>query len=98
MLMLLTVSVMLIFVSGTMAAGNISAGKIKAASCVNCHGKMGEGKDKAPKLAGLDEAHLIKQLQDFKSGARKDMMMNMFAGSLGDMEIADLAAYYSSLK
>ena len=98
MLVILVTSAMLVFASGSMAAGNVKAGKIKSASCSNCHGKMGEGKDAAPKLAGLDAAHIVKQLEDFKSGARKSMMMNMFAGSLDHMEISDIAAYYASLK
>jgi len=94
----LAVSAMLVFASGSMAAGNVKAGKVKAASCANCHGATGEGKDANPKLAGLEEAYIVKQLEDFKSGARKSMMMSMFAGTLDHMDMADLAAYYSSLK
>jgi cytochrome c553 len=93
----MVISVLFVYTGGSMAAGNIKSGKVKAATCKTCHGSAGEGKT-APRLAGLDEAHIIKQLQDFKSGARKSSMMNMFAGSLDHMDIADLAAYYSSLK
>jgi len=98
MLVILVVSTMLVIASGSMAAGNIKAGKIKAASCTNCHGVAGEGKDANPKLAGLDEAYIIKQLEDFKSGARKSMVMGMFADTLDHMDRANLAAYFSSLK
>lgn len=98
MLVILAVSVMLVFAGGSLAAGNVKAGKVKSASCSNCHGAAGEGKDANPKLAGLEEAYFIKQLEDFKSGARKSMMMGMFAGTLDDMDRANLAAYYSSLK
>lgn len=98
LLVILAVSVMLVFAGGSMAAGNAKAGKVKAASCSNCHGAAGEGKDANPKLAGLEAAYIVKQLEDFKSGARKSMMMGMFAGTLDHMDMADLAAYYSSLK
>lgn len=99
MIVILAVTTMLIFASGSsMAAGNVKAGKVKSATCSNCHGAAGEGKDANPKLAGLEAAYIIKQLEDFKSGARKSMMMGMFAGTLDHMDMADLAAYYSSLK
>jgi len=95
----LCVFVLLVFSSGTsIAAGNVKAGKVKAATCKTCHGNMGEGKNAAPALAGLDEKFIIMQLQDFKSGARKNAMMNMFADTLDHMDMADLAAYFASLK
>jgi len=98
MLVILAVSVMLVFAGGSATAGNVKAGKIKAASCTNCHGALGEGKDANPRLAGLEEAYIIKQLEDFKSGARKSMIMGMFADTLDHMDRADVAAYFSSLK
>ena len=98
MLIGLVVSVLFLFAGASMAAGNLQAGKVKSATCKSCHGAAGEGKGKAPRLAGLDEAHIIKQLEDFKSGARENAMMNMFAGTLDHMDMANLAAYYSSLK
>jgi len=82
----------------SMAGGNIKAGKIKSSTCATCHGSTGQGSADAPKLAGLDEAYIKKQLEDFKSGARKNKMMNMFSGNLDHMDMADLALYYSSLK
>lgn len=47
-------------------------GDIVAAACASCHGAKGEGKAEAgfPVLAGLPEKYLLKQLQDFRSGAR----------------------------
>lgn len=87
-------------VGSAQAAGDAAAGKGKASTCAGCHGAQGEGKDKNPALAGKDAASLAKQLQDFRSGTRQDpmKMMNMMAKPLSDQDIANLAAYYASLK
>ncbi len=90
--------VLLAFTGITMASGDIAAGKDKATSCVACHGVNGEGTPTNPPLAGLDETYFIKQLQDFKSGARANGMMAMFTKALNNQDMVNLAAYYSSLK
>ena len=98
---MLVVAVLGVFFIGageSMAGGNVKAGKIKSSTCKTCHGSAGQGSADAPKLAGLDEAYIKKQLEDFKSGARKSKMMNMFSGNLDHMDMADLASYFSSLK
>jgi len=51
-----------------------------------------------PNLAGQKEMYLTKQLKDFKSGARKDPVMSAMVMPLTDADIANVAAYYSSLK
>lgn len=80
-------------------AGDIAAGKAKAATCAACHGVAGISSVEAwPNLAGQKEAYLKKQLQDFKSGKRADPMMGNMAKPLSDTDIDNLAAYYSSLK
>ncbi len=68
------------------------------AKCVGCHGADGLGVGAFPALAGKDADYLAKQLRDYKSGARPSPMMATFAKSLSEEEIADLAAYYASLK
>jgi cytochrome c553 len=87
---------------GTMSAanagGDAAAGKAKTAVCAGCHGANGEGKDKNPPLAGKPEAELVQALHDYKSGKRKNAMMKTFATPLGDQDMANLAAYYASLK
>lgn len=80
-------------------AGDAAAGKAKSATCAGCHGAAGiSAAPNFPNLAGQKEAYLVKQLKDFKSGARKDPMMAGMAAPLSDADIANLAAYYSSLK
>jgi len=80
--------------------GNVAAGKAKAGSCAGCHGPDGNGgADPAwPKLAGQDADYLVKQMKDFKSGARKDPIMAGMAAPLSSQDIQDIAAYYSNQK
>lgn len=81
------------------AAGDAAAGKAKSAMCAACHGMNGVSSvPMYPNLAGQKEAYLVKQLKDFKSGARKDPTMNGMAAPLSEADINNLAAYYSSLK
>ncbi|WP_448565722.1 c-type cytochrome [Thalassotalea ganghwensis] len=80
-------------------AGDIAAGKAKAATCQACHGAEGiSAVPMYPNLAGQKEAYLVKQLKDFKSGARKDPVMSAMAMPLSDEDIANISAYYASLK
>jgi len=85
--------------TSAMAEGNASIGKGKAAACAACHGADGNSpSDMFPKLAGQGEAYLVKQLQDFKSGARNNAIMAPMVATLSEEDMADLAAYFSSQK
>ncbi len=80
------------------AAGDPEAGKTKSAVCVACHGPVGVSPNELwPNLAGQKEAYLIKQITAFRDGTRTDPMMAPMAKPLSDQDIADLAAYFSSL-
>ena len=80
-------------------AGDVAAGKAKAATCAACHGAEGvSAVPMYPNLAGQKEAYLVKQLKDFKSGARKDPVMSAMAMPLSDEDIANVSAYFASLK
>ncbi len=80
-----------------LAEGNADAGKTKTAMCGACHGADGNSAAGSfPKLAGLGEKYLDKQLQDIKSGARPVAEMTGMLGALSDQDIADIAAYYAS--
>ena len=83
---------------GAQAAGDAAAGKAKAAGCAACHGANGEGVKPNPKLAGLSEADFTKAMQEYKSGKRANAMMKGIAGGLSDQDVANLGAYYASLK
>lgn len=65
-------------------------GDIVAAACASCHGSKGEGNAEAgfPALAGLPEKYFVKQLQDFRSGARG-------SEAPGHLALADGYPYYA---
>jgi cytochrome c553 len=81
------------------AGGDPARGKELTADCAACHGEDGMGDDEFPQLAGLAKAYIVEQLMAFKSGERIDEneFMPMYAEDLNDQDMADLAAYYSSL-
>lgn len=81
------------------AAADAVAGKQKAATCRACHGLNGVAVAiDAPNLAGDSEIYLDRQLKAFRSGERKHEQMSVIAQGLDDADIADLAAWYSSIK
>lgn len=81
------------------AAGDAAAGKNKAAACAGCHGADGTSVNPEwPSLAGQHEAYLLKQLQDFKSGdKRNNALMAGQVAALSAEDMADLAAYFAGL-
>lgn len=84
--------------SGAAMAGDAAAGKAKSATCAGCHGPAGISNNPLwPNLAGQKDAYLVKQMKAFRDGTRADPMMAPMAKPLTDEDIANLAAYYSSL-
>jgi cytochrome c553 len=82
------------------ASGDVERGKQKAAPCAACHGADGNKTLDAtyPRLAGQYADYLEHTLKDYRSGARKNAIMQGFAKNLSDEDIADLAAYFQSLE
>ncbi len=97
---LVTVSIIWVFAAGmAQAAGDVAAGKAKSATCLACHGPDGNSPNPIwPKLAGQHPVYIIKQLQAFKAGERKNDLMSPMATPLTDEDMVNLAAYYSSQK
>ena len=83
-------------------AANIEAGKAKSAVCAVCHGTDGVSSVPIyPNLKAQKEAYLVSTLKAYKAGVRgggMSMLMTPQAATLSDDDIANLAAYYSSLK
>lgn len=73
--------------------------KEKLQLCAGCHGPDGNSViPQNPRLAGLHEEYLEQQMADFKSGARKSVVMAAIASTLDDKSIDDLADYFSEQK
>jgi cytochrome c553 len=80
-------------------AGDAAAGKEKAQMCAVCHGLDGVSKNPdSPHLSGQLESYLVRSLKAYKTGERQNQQMSVVASGLSDEDIADLAAYYASIK
>lgn len=79
---------------------DLVAGEAKyAAVCAACHGADGNsGSPVNPKLAQQHPEYLIKQLQEFKSGARKNAIMQGLAASLSDEDMKNISYWLASKK
>jgi cytochrome c553/nitrate/TMAO reductase-like tetraheme cytochrome c subunit len=79
--------------------GNFEAGKKKSATCVGCHGSDGNSAQSTfPHIAGLNANYLLLQLQAFRTGRRKNDIMQGIVVALSEQDIADLAVYFSKQK
>lgn len=73
--------------------------KIVAGICQSCHGFDGLAKmPEMPNIAGDDASYIVRQLEAYRSGARQNELMSAVAPMLDDAKMANVAAYYSSLK
>lgn len=83
-------------------AGNAEAAKSKTSMCEGCHGVPGYRTAyphvyHVPMLGGQQALYLVNALQEYKVGARSHPTMRAIAQGLSEQDMADLAAYYSSL-
>lgn len=86
-------------VAKSVAVGVAEDGQAKAAACAACHGADGRGTTPLfPNLHDQKAEYLARQLEAFRAGTRQDPTMAPMATTLSDQDIADLAAYYGSLK
>jgi cytochrome c553 len=81
-------------------AADPAAGKKKVSGmCAVCHGVDGIAKvPDAPHLAAESAEYIVRQLQAFKSGQRQHEQMSIIAQGLSDADMANVAAWYASLK
>ncbi len=97
--MLLSIgTISLLAISVAQAAGDPAAGKAKAAVCAACHGANGQGVPPNPALVGKSEDDMLQAMKDYKSGKRANAVMKGITAGLSDQDMANLAAYYASLK
>lgn len=82
----------------TLSAEKLEMAQQKAQSCATCHGENGIAVlDLAPNLAGQKSMYTAIQLKAYRSGERKNEIMNITAKMLTDDDIQLLADYYQSL-
>jgi cytochrome c553 len=79
----------------TNAFGQTKTAQQLIGSCSRCHGEDGNASGQYPSLAGQQKAYLVKQLMDYKSGARKNSQMAPMAGVLTEEDVHVLGGYYA---
>jgi cytochrome c553 len=88
--------------AATAIAGSAERGEQLAYTCQGCHGVTGYKNAYptyyVPKISGQSSEYLVAALTGYKTGARKHSTMQAQAQSFSDQDIADIAAYLSSLK
>lgn len=88
--------------------GDAAAGAASYAVCSACHGTKAEGNEAmgAPRLAGLDDWYLVRQLNNYRTGLRAydpedtygQQMKPMSMTLADDAAINNVVAYITSLK
>lgn len=83
--------------AGAASDKNAAAGQAKSATCAACHGADGNSvSPQFPKLAGQNADYIVRELQRFKSGERKNAIMQPMAAPLSTQDMEDLGAWFSS--
>jgi cytochrome c553 len=70
-----------------------------AQMCITCHGANGISlTPDAPHLAGQPAIYLEAQLKAYRNGTRKHEVMEVIARPLSDGDIAQMSAWFASIK
>ena len=79
-------------------AADDAAGKEKAELCAGCHGENGISQtENIPSLAGQPDQFTQWQLVFFRSGARKNELMQPIVEQINNEDIRNLGAYFAAL-
>ena len=85
--------------TSSIAQAQATPGETKARACAVCHGPLGiSTAPDTPNLAGQPERYLSEQLKAYRSGKRSHEVMSLMAKPLSDDDIANLAAWFASIK
>ena len=67
-----------------------------AAACSGCHPASTRVTSPVPRLAGLDQAAIVRAMQDFRSGTRAATVMDRIAKGFTEAEVQAIAAWYAT--
>ena len=86
----------------TAAKGNADKGRQLTYTCQGCHGVTGYKNAypnyHVPKIGGQSAVYLTNALTEYRKGTRKHPTMQAQSQSFSDQDIADIAAFLSTLK
>ena len=81
----------------TLAAGDVEQGRLKANTCMGCHGIPSYNNVyptyRVPMIGGQSAEYIEAALKAYKAGERPHKTMQGQSMSLSDQDIADIAAY-----
>jgi cytochrome c553 len=82
----------------TWAAGDPAAGRIKADTCLGCHGVATYQNVyptyHVPKLSGQHAEYIVAALKAYQAGQRQHPTMQAQAATLSDQDMQDIAAFW----
>ncbi|GAB2617865.1 c-type cytochrome [Novilysobacter erysipheiresistens] len=82
--------------------GDVESGRMLTYTCQGCHGIVGYKNAypnyHVPKIGGQSTQYLVNALTAYQQGTRQHPTMQAQAESFSEQDIADIAAFLSSLK
>jgi cytochrome c553 len=79
------------------AAGDVEKGRVKANTCMGCHGIPNYNNAyptyRVPRLGGQHPEYIIAALKEYRAGARPHPTMRAQATSMTDQDMEDIAAW-----
>lgn len=101
LLHVLAMTACLFLSAGAQAAGDVETGKLRAQTCMGCHGAPGMRNAypgyRVPKLGGQHDFYVVAALKAYKEKLRSHPTMQAQAATLTEQNMEDIAAYFSSL-
>ena len=92
--------IFILFISFNTSAGDAKLGKLKAPSCVFCHGQIGKAVSSSyPNLNMQNEAYLYSSMKSYQNDERKGPLAQMMKAQLqrlNDQDLKDIAAFYAN--
>lgn len=89
-----------ILFSAGVTAGDPEAGRLKADTCLGCHGipsyKNVYPTYHVPKLGGQHAQYLADALRAYQAGERPHPTMRAQAATMSEQDILDIAAYFAN--
>ena len=97
----LALSALLAVSTPALGAGDVEQGRTKAFTCTGCHSAPGLRNAypgyTVPKIGGQHADYLVAALKAYRSKERSHPTMQAHAATMTDEDMADIAAYFSSL-
>ena len=95
-----TTGLALALATSAYAAGDAAKGRVKAITCMGCHGIPGYHNAypnyPVPRVGGQHPEYIVAALKAYKSGQRGHKTMQAQAASLSEQDMQDIAAYFTS--